>query len=94
MHLYDGSAMGLLRPTRQHGWAFRCRPGVLDATTGAYRLECLKRHLTGDWGSVCREDRQSNDIAVQDGGRVLSAYPIDPAKPCQGFGDNNRCTKG
>jgi hypothetical protein len=27
LHLYDGRALGLVRPTRQHGWAFRCRPG-------------------------------------------------------------------
>jgi|SRR6185369_7809317 len=27
LHLYDGRALGLIRPTRQHGWAFRCRPG-------------------------------------------------------------------
>jgi hypothetical protein len=25
---------------------------------------------------------------VKDGDRILSAYPIDPAKPCEGFGDN------
>jgi len=27
LHIYDGRALGLVRPTRQHGWAFRCRPG-------------------------------------------------------------------
>jgi hypothetical protein len=63
-------------------------PGALDATTDAQRLLYLARHSIGDWGSVCTEDRESNNGAVQNGGRILSAYPIDPAKPCKGFGDN------
>jgi hypothetical protein len=25
---------------------------------------------------------------LKGGSRILSAYPIDPAKPCKGFGDN------
>jgi hypothetical protein len=63
-------------------------PGALDATTDAQRLLYLARHSMGDWGHVCDEDRKSNDEAVQDGGRILSAYPLDPAKPCEGFGEN------
>src|SRR5438270_1075314 len=27
LHIYDGRALGLIRPTRQYGWAFRCRLG-------------------------------------------------------------------
>ena len=40
----------------------------------------LARHVTGDWGDVCKEDRQSNDDAVANEGdadkqsRVLSQY--------------------
>jgi len=63
-------------------------PGALEATTDKQRLDYLKRHSIGDWGRVCDEDRQANDEAVKNGGRILSAYPIDPAKPCEGFGDN------
>jgi hypothetical protein len=63
-------------------------PGALEATTDAQRLEYLARHSIGDWGYVCAEDRDSNDEAVKDGGRILSAYPLDPAKPCKGFGEN------
>jgi hypothetical protein len=33
-------------------------------------------------------DWKINDQAVEDGDRILSAYPIDPSKPCKGFGDN------
>jgi hypothetical protein len=35
-----------------------------------------------------KDDAGSNNHAIEDGGRILSAYPIDPAKPCKGFGDN------
>ena len=30
----------------------------------------------------------SNEEALTLGHRLLSAYPIDPAKPCRGFGSN------
>ncbi|MGC4089431.1 MAG: hypothetical protein QM756_16390 [Polyangiaceae bacterium] len=63
-------------------------PGALDATTYAHRLECLRRHVTGDWGCVAPEDAQENTLSVKAGFRILSAYPIDPAKPRKGYGDN------
>jgi len=34
----------------------------------------LKRHLAGDWGDVCAEDRAANDAAIQQGERLFSAY--------------------
>lgn len=34
----------------------------------------LERHLTGDWGNLCDEDRVSNEIALKEGERLLSAY--------------------
>lgn len=34
----------------------------------------LDRHAIGDWGSVCEEDKQANDEALANGGRLLSAY--------------------
>lgn len=63
-------------------------PGAIEATTHEQRLSYLRRHLTGDWGAVCDEDHQTNDEAVREGSRILSAYPLDPARPCKGFGDN------
>ena len=27
-------------------------PGAIEATSNAYRIECLFRHMTGDWGCV------------------------------------------
>jgi uncharacterized membrane protein YkoI len=65
-------------------------PGVLRASTDARRIECLNRHVRGDWGVVCEEDAAENRLAVAEGFRILSAYRLDPAKPCFGYG-NNRC---
>jgi hypothetical protein len=77
----------LCRPSFELGQIV-ATPGALAATTDEQRLHYLKRHSIGDWGYVCREDCEANDEAVKDGGRILSAHPIDVAKPCKGFGDN------
>ncbi|NCA83695.1 MAG: type I restriction endonuclease subunit M [Opitutae bacterium] len=53
-----------------------------------YILLCLTRHQHGDWGHLCKEDAAANDEAVRSGGRIVSAYPIDPARPCKGYGEN------
>ena len=63
-------------------------PGAIEACRHDYMQQCLARHVRGDWGVVCAEDRKSNFEALFSGGRILSSYPIDPAKPCKGFGDN------
>jgi hypothetical protein len=65
-----------------------CTRGALESCSLARLSECLARHACGDWGVVCAEDAASNNEALTEGFRVLSAYPIDPAKPCKGFGDN------
>ena len=38
----------------------------------------IARHLRGDWGDCCEQDQDSNDIALQDGGRIFSVYHIPP----------------
>lgn len=63
-------------------------PGALEACSREYLAQCLARHQSGDWGYVCKEDAATNDDALRYGGRLLSAYPIDPAQPCQGWGKN------
>ena len=37
-------------------------------------LTALQRHARGDWGDLCPEDTLANDMAVELGGRLLSAY--------------------
>lgn len=57
--------------------------GKVVATPGAIQVmeeagqspaEFLIRHASGDWGLVDAEDKQANDEAVNDEGRLLSAY--------------------
>ncbi len=62
--------------------------GILDACSGELLVQCLARHQSGDWGNVCDEDKETNEEALRCGDRILSAYPLDPAKPCEGWGDN------
>ena len=38
--------------------------------------KCVGRHLSCDWGDCCPEDSALNDLALAEGGRILSAYNI------------------
>ena len=51
-------------------------PGAIEELrrAGQTPSEFLNRHLSGDWGDLCSEDRQLNDEAIENGARVLSAY--------------------
>ena len=49
-------------------------PNALEHITQDDIMAALQRHVAGDWGDVCAEDKQSNDRAVVEGTRILSAY--------------------
>ena len=34
--------------------------------------EFLSRHVQGDWGTVCEDDREENELSVKEGFRILS----------------------
>jgi hypothetical protein len=53
-------------------------PGALESLKAANQdpLELLARHVVGDWGDLCEEDRQENDLSVERGFRILSAYTL------------------
>jgi hypothetical protein len=36
--------------------------------------EDIARHARGDWGEVCDEDRQENELSLAQGFRLLSVY--------------------
>ena len=63
-------------------------PGAVEACSQQHLQACLARHVRGDWGHICKEDWATNFDALMNGDRLLSAYPIDPAKPCKGYGEN------
>lgn len=62
--------------------------GVAETCSVDYLTECLLRHARGDWGRVSSADSAVNDRAIFTGLRLMSVYPIDPGKPCIGYGDN------
>ncbi|AGG05947.1 hypothetical protein [Dehalococcoides mccartyi] len=63
--------------------------GQIVASRGVFDLACenpefaqfiqksLNRHVKGDWGDVDEEDKQTNDQALKQGTRLLSAYNDD-----------------
>jgi len=59
--------------------------GRIVATPGALALlekvqrppsEFLSRHLRGDWGNLCQEDKTENELSLKHGFRLLSSYPV------------------
>ena len=63
-------------------------PGALEACPAAFLQKCLARHVTGDWGCICRQDELQNEAALSEGWPTLSAYVIDRSKPSTGYGEN------
>jgi hypothetical protein len=51
-------------------------PGALEALAeaGQTTMDFVSRHLQGDWGERCEEDRQANEDALRGGERLFSVY--------------------
>ena len=65
-----------------------CTPGINrmlrdDPIVNDWIADCLDRHLNGDWGELCDEDRKMNDESVRMenegkmGWGLMSSYSID-----------------
>lgn len=63
--------------------------GRLVATQGAINfcdqhlismISLVRRHLRGDWGDLCDDDKKANDQALLHGSRILSAYVFTQGK--------------
>ncbi len=59
--------------------------GQVVATPGALELldelevspnTLIARHISGDWGSVCKADARENERSVKHGWRILSSYDV------------------
>ncbi|MGB6680261.1 MAG: hypothetical protein WBF08_02910 [Candidatus Bathyarchaeia archaeon] len=52
--------------------------GALQALIEAQQLpdEFLNRHQTGDWGYLSDKDKQENELSVENGFRIFSAYEL------------------
>lgn len=66
--------------------------GRIVATPGALALlrhtstnpeTLLMRHITGDWGDICKEDAEENQRSLEHGFRLMSVYhlPLISAQP-------------
>ena len=53
-------------------------PGALEAfrEAGEEPETYLQRHLSGDWGDLSAEDKQENELSLQNGWRILSSYML------------------
>ena len=47
---------------------------------GLTTLDIFERHVSGDWSEMDAEDQASNRNAVENGGRVVSAYLLKGQK--------------
>lgn len=56
-------------------------PGALSALEKAEQLpaEFLDRHVNDDWGDVPDADKQENEVSIEQGFRILSAYTTSAA---------------
>ena len=51
-------------------------PGASEAISESRddTLKFLRRHVSGDWGTVDHHDQNANEEALEIGARILSAY--------------------
>jgi len=47
---------------------------ALDKTFSIFILKSLKRYFSFDWGDCCDEDKEMNNLALKDEGRLFSVY--------------------
>ena len=53
-------------------------PGALEAFVDAEEdaVTYLQRHACGDWGDLCQDDVEENELSLTQGYRLLSAYHL------------------
>jgi hypothetical protein len=53
-------------------------PGALALLEQANRspFEFLSRHLRGDWGDLCQDDKTENELSLKHGFRLMSRYRV------------------
>jgi len=65
--------LAAVRPRFQLGKVV-ATPGALDAIPMEEMRHALGRHWSADWGDLEQEDREANDLALEEGSRLFSAY--------------------
>ena len=57
-------------------------PGALELLESAEQApsEFIAKHVSGNWGDLCDEDRELNDAALKEQSRLFSAYTVGNEK--------------
>nr|WP_314352349.1 type I restriction endonuclease subunit M [Comamonas thiooxydans] len=57
-------------------------PGAIELLeqTGFSALALISRHVHGDWGDCCDEDKATNELSVRQHMRVMSVYRLVDAE--------------
>lgn len=57
-------------------------PGALELLESAEEAsnEFIAKHVSGNWGDLCDEDRELNDAALKEQSRLFSAYTVGNEK--------------
>lgn len=51
-----------------------------DHTFAAFVSKSVRLYENCDWGQTCKEDKESNDAALENGERILAVYEQDGVK--------------
>lgn len=43
-------------------------------------MSCFEKYVKCDWGDLCDEDKQANDVALINEGRILASYKTSKGK--------------
>ena len=54
--------------------------GALEVANPTQIAELLRRHGTGDWGEVSKDDAATNERALERGERLMSVYSVGGEK--------------
>ena len=63
-------------PARFLPGAVCATPSALEVLSRAHLLQLLERHLRGDWGDTCKNDRIAKERAICSGDRIMSWYQL------------------
>jgi hypothetical protein len=51
-----------------------CTANAHKALTSDDIAKAIARHMSGDWGEVCEDDRKENELSLREGFRLMSIY--------------------
>jgi len=55
-----------------------CDAVAKDEEFAKFVMSCMKRHASGDWGDLDKEDKAENELSLKQGFRIFSSYNCGP----------------